>query len=100
MVNLGIQIFDIYTLQDVLGEIPSVDQKLKENLDKQTTKLIQNLDSKSKPELQEILAHHLKAKQELTKFSGAQAMDQAKIEMFHEFLSKYISEIRSRLDQK
>jgi hypothetical protein len=100
MVDLGIRIFESYTIQDVLGEIPAADYALQEKLRSLTLNLIQNLDNKPKPELQEILAQHLKAKQELTKFSGAQAMDQAKIEMFHEFLSKYISEIRSRIDQK
>lgn len=100
MVDLGIRIFESYTIQDILGEIPAADSKLQEKLRSQMSGLIQNLNNKPKSELQEILAQHLKAKQELTKFSGAQAMDQAKIEMFHEFLSKYISEIRSRIDQK
>lgn len=100
MVNLGIRVFDSYTLQDILGELPLVDQKLQENLESQTSKLIQSLDAKSKSELQEIRTQHMAAKQEMTKFSGAQAMDQSKIEMFHGFLSKYIAEIESRLDQK
>ncbi|MGQ0606382.1 MAG: hypothetical protein ACT4OD_05470 [Candidatus Nitrosotenuis sp.] len=100
MVNLDIRVFESYTLQDVLGEMPSADQQLQQKLEQQTTKLIQNLDSKSKLELQEILSQHLKAKQEITKFSGAQALDQSKIEMFHEFLSRYIEEIKSRLDHK
>lgn len=98
MVNLGIRIFDSYTLQDVLGENPPADQKLEENLNKQTAKLIQNLGTKSRSELQEILSQHILAKQEMTKFSGAQALDQSKIEMFHGFLSKYITEIKSRLE--
>jgi hypothetical protein len=98
MVNLGIRIFDSYTLQDVLGENPPADQKLEENLSKQTAKLIQNLGTKSKSELQEILSQHILAKQEMTKFSGAQALDQSKIEMFHGFLSKYITELKSRLE--
>ncbi|MFM8659016.1 MAG: hypothetical protein ACKOCQ_03670 [Candidatus Nitrosotenuis sp.] len=97
MVNLGIQVFERYTLQDVLGEIPPADKKLEEKLDKETDILIQNLEKKSKSELQEILLQHLRAKQEMTKFSGAQALNQDKIEMFHSFLAKYIKEIESKL---
>jgi hypothetical protein len=98
MVNLSIRVFENYTLQDVLGEMPPANQQLQQKLEQQTTKLIQNLDNKSKLELQEILSQHLMAKQEMTKFSGAQALDQSKIEMFHEFLAKYIMAIKSRLD--
>ncbi|WP_100182681.1 hypothetical protein [Candidatus Nitrosotenuis aquarius] len=97
MVNLDIRVFENYTIQDILGEMPQADQKLQEKLEKETNTLIQNLDTKSKSELQEILSQHLKAKQEMTKFSGAQAMDQSKIEMFHEFLSKYITAIESKI---
>lgn len=100
MVNLGIRVFESYTLQDILGELPQYDEKLEEKLESKMAKLMQELGTKSKSEMQEILSQHLQAKQEMTKFSGAQAMDQAKIEMFHEFLSKYITAIQSRLDQK
>lgn len=97
MVDLSIQIFESYTLQDVLGESPSADEKLRQNLEFTMSSLIKDLDNKSSPELQKILSQHLRAKQEITKFSGAMALDQSKLEMFHEFLAKYISEIESRL---
>ena len=97
MVDLSIQIFESYTLQDVLGEIPPANAKLRQNLESNVFSLIKKLDSKPNPELQKILSQHIRAKQEITKFSGAMALDQSKLEMFHEFLSKYISEIQSRL---
>ena len=97
MVNLGIKVFEIYTLQDVLGEMPPADKNLQEKLDLEISALIQRLEQKSKSELQEILEQHLMAKREITKFSGAQALDQSKIEMFHSFLAKYIYEIESKL---
>ncbi len=99
MVNLSIRVFDSYTLQDILGESPQADQRLRAKLENETTSLIHNLQSKSNSELQEILSQHILAKQEITKFSGAQALDQSKIEMFHEFLSKYIAEIEKRIKQ-
>ncbi len=98
MVNLSIRVFDSYTLQDILGESPQADQRLREKLENETTSLIHNLQSKSNSELQDILSQHILAKQEITKFSGAQALDQSKIEMFHEFLSKYIAEIEKRIN--
>ena len=98
MVNLSIRVFDSYTLQDILGESPQADQRLRAKLENQTTSLIHNLQSKSNSELQDILSQHILAKQEITKFSGAQALDQSKIEMFHEFLSKYIAEIQKKIN--
>ena len=98
MVNLEIRVFDSYTVQDILGEAPPADSNLRQKLDSQMTLLIQSLNEKPKSELQSILSQHILAKQEITKFSGAMALDQSKLEMFHEFLSKYISEIKSRLE--
>ena len=99
MVNLELQVFENYTLQDILGEAPQVSKKLEDELDLETKMLIKNLETKTKNDLQSILSHQIKVKQEITKFSGAQAMNQAKIEMFHIFLDKYISQIESRLAQ-
>ena len=99
MVNLALQVFENYTMQDILGEAPQVSKKLEEELDLETKTLIKNLETKTKNDLQSILSHQIKVKQEITKFSGAQAMNQAKIEMFHVFLDKYISQIESRLAQ-
>ena len=98
MVNLSIRVFDSYTLQDILGESPQADEKLWKKLVNETTNLINDLQSKSDSELQDILSQHILAKQEITKFSGAQALDQSKIEMFHEFLSKYIAEIQKKIN--
>ena len=97
MVNLAIRVFDSYTIQDVLGEIPQADAKLRQNLESEVSFLIKKLDGKPKSELQQILSQHHRAKQEITKFSGAMALSQDKLEMFHEFLAKYLSEIESRI---
>ena len=96
---MALQVFENYTMQDILGEAPQVSKKLEEELDLETKTLIKNLETKTKNDLQSILSHQNKVKQEITKFSGAQAMNQAKIEMFHVFLDKYISQIESRLAQ-
>lgn len=100
MVNLEMHVFESYTIQDILGEAPPADSNLRQKLDSQITSLIQSLDEKPKSELESILSQHIRAKQEITKFSGAMALDQSKLEMFHEFLSKYISEIQSQINQK
>ena len=100
MVDLGIRVFETYTLKDILGETPQADSKLRQQLESETSNLIKNLEKKPQSELKEILSQHRKAKQEMTKFSGAMALDQSKIEMFHEFLAKYISEIESIINSK
>ena len=63
MVNLSIRVFDSYTLQDILGESPEADEKLRAKLENETTSLIHNLQSKSNSELQDILSQHILAKQ-------------------------------------
>lgn len=91
------KVFENYSLKDVLGEAPSADSNLRQKLGSEISSLIKNLDGKSKSELQQILTNQLKVKQEMTKFSGAMALDQPKIEMFHEFVAKYIKEVESKL---
>ena len=68
MVNLEIKVFENYTMQDILGEAPQVSKKLEEELDLETKKLIKNLETKTKNDLQSILSHQNKVKQEITKF--------------------------------
>ncbi|MBI5697429.1 MAG: hypothetical protein HZC29_02810 [Thaumarchaeota archaeon] len=97
MADLNMSVFENYTIKEVIGETPPADSILREKLEKETSSLIKDLDTKSKPELQKILSDQLKIKQEITKFSGAMALDQPKIEMFHHFIAKYIKEIKTRL---
>lgn len=97
MVDLNMKVFENYLLKDVLGETPPADSNLRQKLGSEISSLIKNLDGKSKSELQQILSNQLKVKQEMTKFSGAMALDQPKIEMFHEFIAKYIKEVESKL---
>jgi hypothetical protein len=44
-----------------------------------------------------ILQEQIKIKLELDRLSGAMALSQSKIQMFTEFLTKYIDKIESRL---
>jgi hypothetical protein len=97
MADMDLQIFDNFTLKEVIGEKPPADSTLRQKLEHEVSSLIKELNKKSKSELQEILSNQFKIKQEMTKFSGAMALDQPKIEMFHEFVAKYIKEIESRL---
>lgn len=98
MADLNMSVFENYTIKEVIGQTPPADSILRENLEKETSSLIKDLATKSKPELQKILSDQLKVKQEITKFSGAMALDQPKIEMFHHFIAKYVKEIETRLN--
>ena len=97
MADLNLKVFENFTLKDVLGENPPADSNLRQKLENETASLIKNLEEKSRLDLEQILSDQLKVKQEMTKFSGAMALDQPKIEMFHEFVAKYIAQIESRL---
>ena len=97
MVDLSIRVFESYTLQDVLGEEPPADSGLRESLESKVSSLITKINDTPKTELEQIHTRHLRAKKEMTKFSGAMALNQDKIEMFHEFLSKYLLAIESKI---
>jgi hypothetical protein len=97
MVDLNMLVLQNFTFKQVIGEHPPANSELRKKIEDQMTSLIKNLQTKNKSELQEILSDQLKIKRELDRLAGAMALDQPKIELFHEFITKYIREIESRL---
>ncbi len=97
MVDLNMPVLQSFTFKQVIGELPQADHELRKKIEDEVLFLIKSLPTKSKSELGEILSNHLKIKQELDRQAGAMALDQPKIELFREFITKYIKEIESRL---
>ena len=99
MVNLNLKVFESFAFREIIGETPPLEPEMRAKLEKEFSTLAKNLEKKNQTELQDILQEHLTIKRELDKLSGAMALSQPKIQMFTEFLTKYIDAVESRLRQ-
>ena len=99
MVNLNMRVFENFTFKEIISEVPPLDSKMKIKLENEFSILTKNLENKNQTKLQEILQEQIKIKVELDRLSGAVALSQPKMQMFTEFLTKYINNIKSRLKQ-
>ena len=99
MVNLNMKVFESFTFKEIIGEVPPLGSEIKTKLENEFSILTKSLENKNQIELQEILQEQIKIKLELDRLSGAKALSQPKIQMFSEFLTKYVKEIESRLTQ-
>ena len=97
MVNLNMKVFESFAFREIIGETPPLEPEMRTRLEKEFTKFTKNLEKKNQAELQDALQEQLKIKRELDRLSGAMALSQPKIQMFYEFLIKYVKEIESRL---
>ena len=93
------RVFENFTFKEIIGEVPPLDSKMKIKLENEFLILTKNLENKNQTKLQEILQEQIKIKVELDRLSGAVALSQPKMQMFTEFLTKYINNIKSRLKQ-
>ncbi|MBM2853023.1 MAG: hypothetical protein HW420_1570 [Candidatus Nitrosotenuis sp.] len=99
MVDLNMKVFENFTFKEIIGEVPPLGSEMKIKLENEFSILKKNLENKNQTELQEILQEQIKIKLELDRLSGAMALSQPKMQMFTEFLTKYIDTIESRLKQ-
>ena len=97
MVNLNMKIFENFTFKEIIGDTPPLEPEMRTKLEKEFSALTKNLENKSQTQLQETLQEQLKIKRQLDRLSGAMALSQPKMDMFHEFLIKYIKEIKLKL---
>ena len=98
MVDLNMRVFESFTFKDVIGETPPVGPEMAKKVEVEVQSLVKGLANKSKESLEETLDEQLRIKRELNRLSGAMALSQSKIRLFVEFITKYISEIESRIN--
>lgn len=91
------KVFESFAFKDVIGETPPIDPEMTQKIESEVQSLIKNLANKSTKDLEEALIEQLKIKRELNRLSGAMALSQPKMQVFTEFLAKYIDKIESRL---
>ncbi len=99
MVDLNMKVFENFTFKEIIGEVPPLSPEIIAKLENEFSTLMKSLDNKNQAELQETLHDQIKIKLELDRLSGAMALSQPKMQMFTEFLTKYIDAIKSRLKQ-
>lgn len=99
MVDLNMRVFENFTFKEIIGEVPPLGPEIITKLENEFSELTKNLENKNQAELQDILQDQIKIKLELDRLSGAMALSQPKMQMFTEFLTKYIDKIESRLKQ-
>ncbi len=98
MVNLKMRVFESFALMDIIGETPPVGPEMTRKIEAEMLSLVKNLTNKNQKGLEETLTEQLKIKRELVRLSGAMALSQPKIQLFIEFITKYIAEIESKLN--
>ncbi len=94
--DLNMKVLESFTIKEVIGEIPESPQ-IRRRLEDELDRLLRDLSGKNQIELQDTLKQQKIVKRELDIRSGAMALSQEKIQMFSEAITKYISEIESRI---
>jgi len=98
MVDLNMRVFESFAFKDIIGETPFAGPEMAKKIETEVQSLVKNLTNKDKKDLEKALDEQLKIKRELDRLSGAMALSQSKICLFVEFITKYISEIESKLN--
>ena len=92
------RVFESFSFKDIIGETPPAGPEMTKKIEIEMQSLIKNLKDKNQKDLEGILAEQLGIKRELDRLSGAMALSQSKIQLFIEFITKYILEIESKLN--
>jgi len=82
--------------QEIIGSEPSISE-IKINFEKELKILIENLESISKENLENLLQQQKICQKHVNTRPGAMALDQPKIEMFNDFNNKYLEKISEKL---
>lgn len=98
MADLTMRVFEHFALKDVFGEMPPLSE-IKQTLESDFQSAVSGLEQKDGQALQKTLEAQLAIKRELDVRSGSMALSHEKIEAFTEYLARYVSEIRGRLEK-
>ena len=81
--------------QEIIGSEPSI-SKIKVIFEKEIKILIENLESISKENLDNLLQQQKICEKHVNTRPGAMALNQSKIEMFNDYNNKYINKINEK----
>ena len=83
--------------QEIIGSEPSI-SKIKIIFEKELKILIENLESISKENLDNLLQQQKICEKHVNTRPGAMALNQSKIEMFNEYNNKYLEKVKEKIN--
>ena len=96
MLELNKKVFGNIMTQEIIGSEPSIIE-IKTIFEKELLILVENLESISKENLDNILKQQKICEKHVNTRPGAMALNQSKIEMFNEYNNKYLEKIEKKL---
>ena len=95
MLELNKKVFGNIMTQEIIGSEPSI-SKIKVIFEKEIKILIENLESISKENLDNLLQQQKICEKHVNTRPGAMALNQSKIEMFNDYNNRYLKKINER----
>lgn len=96
MTNLNKQVFGKITTKEIIGAFPVI-QDIRNLLENEFQKLLNDLDSQTRDDLKKILNEHQASNRYINSRPGAMALAQDKIRLFTEYNEKYIQTINEKI---
>lgn len=97
MLELDKKVFGNITTKEIIGSDPPEIPDTKDNLEKELTTLLFELESSSKENLEKLLEEQKIAEDHINSRPGAMALAQNKIKLFNVYNDKYIQKIKEKL---
>jgi hypothetical protein len=97
LLELDKKVFGNITTKEIIGSDPPEIPDTKDNLEKELTTLLSELESSSKENLEKLLEEQKIAEDHINSRPGAMALAQNKIKLFNVYNEKYIEKIKEKL---
>ena len=97
MLDLDKKIFGNITTKEIIGADPPALPDTKENLEKELSTLLAELESVPKMNLEKLLEEQKNSENHINTRPGAMALAQNKIQLFNEYNEKYLQSITKKL---
>lgn len=98
LLELDKKVFGKITTKEIIGADPPEIPDTKNNLEKELTTLLAELDSTSKENLEKLLEEQKISEDHINTRPGAMALAQNKIKLFNEYSEKYTQRIKEKLE--
>jgi len=98
MLELDKKVFGNITTKEIIGADPPEIPDTKNNLEKELTTLLEELESTPKMNLGKLLDEQKIAETHINSRPGAMALAQNKIQLFNEYNEKYVKSIKEKLE--
>jgi hypothetical protein len=97
LLELNKKVFGNIMTQEIIGSEPSIIE-IKTIFEEEFSILVENLESISKENLDNILKQQKICEKHVNTRPGAMALNQSKIEMFNEYNNKYLKKIEEKIN--